>query len=65
MSLRVFLDKAGQAGKLTVISDETDPHLEMARVISRLEGQPLLFESVRGYEQRVAASLCGARENLC
>jgi 2,5-furandicarboxylate decarboxylase 1 len=49
---------------LTVISDEVDPYLEMAKIISRLEGQPLLFEKVKGHDRRVAASVCGARDNL-
>jgi len=64
MSLRIFLDKARQEHRLTVITDEVDPDLEMARVINTLEGQPLLFEKVRGYDYSVAASVCGARENL-
>jgi len=64
MSLRVFLDKARQEHRLTVITDQVDPNLEMARVINTLEGQPLLFEKVRGYDYTVAASVCGARENL-
>jgi UbiD family decarboxylase len=64
MSLRVFLDKARQEHRLTVVTDQVDPNLEMARVINKLEGQPLLFEKVRGYDYTVAASVCGARENL-
>jgi len=64
MSLRFFLDKAKQHHLLTVISDEVDPYLEMAKIISRMEDQPLLFERVRGHHQHVAASVCGARENL-
>jgi 2,5-furandicarboxylate decarboxylase 1 len=62
--LRFFLDKARREHRLTVVSDEVDPHLEMAVVIDRLEGQPLLFERVRGNDHPVAASLCGARSNL-
>jgi 2,5-furandicarboxylate decarboxylase 1 len=64
MSLRVFLDKARQEHQLTVITDEVDPDLGMARIIDRLEGPPLLFDKVRGYDYRVAASVGGARENL-
>ena len=64
MSLRLFLDKARQEHRLTVITDEVDPDLEMARIINTLEGPPLLFEKVRGYDYSVAASVCGARENL-
>jgi UbiD family decarboxylase len=64
MSLRVFLDKARQAGLLQTIGDEVDPHLEMAQVINRLEGPPLLLEKAAGYESPVVASICGERENL-
>ena len=62
--MRFFLDKARREHRLTVVTDEIDPHLEMAVVIDRLEGQPLLFERVRGNDHPVAASLCGARSNL-
>ncbi|HEM62525.1 MAG TPA: UbiD family decarboxylase, partial [Chloroflexi bacterium] len=64
MSLRLFLDKARQAGLLHTVAEEVDPHLEMARIISRLEGPPLLFERAAGYDLPVVASVCGARENL-
>jgi len=64
MSLRAFLHKARQEHRLTVIADEVDPNLEMATVINRLEGPPLLFEKVRGHDYTVAASVCGTRENL-
>ncbi len=64
MTLRSFLDQARREHRLTVVADEVDPLLEMAVVIDRLEGQPLLFERVKGNEHSVAASLCGARENL-
>jgi 2,5-furandicarboxylate decarboxylase 1 len=62
--LRSFLDKARREHRLTVITDEADPYLEMAVVIDRLEGQPLLFQKVKGHDYPVVASLCGARENL-
>src|SRR4030042_4218730 len=64
MSLRVFLAKARKAGLLQAIGDEVDPHLEMAQVINRLEGPPLLLEKAAGYESPVVASICGERENL-
>ncbi len=64
MSLRSFLEKADQAGRLVTIQREVDPHLEMAKVISKLEDQPLLFEKVKGYDCRVAAGLGAAREHF-
>jgi len=62
MSLRSFLDKAGETGRLMAIQREVDPYLEMARVINRLEGQPLIFEKVKGYDYRVVAGICAERE---
>ncbi len=62
MSLRSFLDKAKEAGRLVTIQEELDPYLEMARVINRLEDQPLIFENVKGHDYRVAAGICAARE---
>jgi len=64
MSLRSFLDKAQQRGQLTTVQQELDPHLEMAGVINTLESQPLLVEKVKGHQYRVAAGVCGARENF-
>ncbi len=60
--MRSFLDKAEEAGLLVTIQQEVDPYLEMARVINRLEDQPLLFERVEGYDYRVVAGICAARE---
>jgi 2,5-furandicarboxylate decarboxylase 1 len=64
MSLRSFLEESRLESRLQVVADAVDPFLEMARFISRLEGPPILFERVAGHNMRVAASLCGARENL-
>jgi 2,5-furandicarboxylate decarboxylase 1 len=64
MSLRAFLEKAREEGQLAVVADLVDPYLEMAKVIDRLEGPPILFENVRGYDNPVVASVCGARESL-
>jgi UbiD family decarboxylase len=64
MSLRSFLQKARHEGQLAVVADQVDPYLEMAKAIDRLEGPPILFEDVTGYENSVVASVCGARESL-
>ena len=64
MSLRVFLDKARLTGLLRTLSNGVDPHLELAQIISRLEGPPIRFERATGYDLPVVASICGARENL-
>ena len=64
MNLRFFLDKARESRLLTVVTDEVDPHLEMAQVISRLEGPPLLFERAKGYDCSVAAHYQAAAPRL-
>jgi 2,5-furandicarboxylate decarboxylase 1 len=58
------LNKARETGRLRTIEQETDPHLEMARVISKLEDHPLLFQSVKGNDYQVAAGICAAREHF-
>jgi len=62
MSLREFLDKLEQAGKLVRVSRQVDPYLEMARLINALDGQPVLFERVRGSEFRVVSGICSRRD---
>jgi 2,5-furandicarboxylate decarboxylase 1 len=62
MSLRSFLKKAEEASLLVAIEDEVDPYLEMATLMNRLDGQPLVFEKVKGYDYQVAAGICSARE---
>lgn len=64
MSLRSFLDKVSNTGRLVVIQRETDPNLDMATVISEQEGRPVLFERVKGYHYRVAANVGAARQHL-
>lgn len=64
MSLRAFLERARERGRLLTIEQEVDPYLEMAKVIHSLQEQPVLFEKVRGYDCRVAAGVCGARESI-
>ena len=62
MSLRSFITKAQEAGHLVTITKEVDPHLEMARVINALEGQPVLFTRVKDSPYQVVSGLCSARE---
>ena len=61
MSLRGFLKKAEQEGALITIAGEVDPYLEMARVINALDGQPVLFEKVKGSDYRVVSGICSQR----
>jgi 2,5-furandicarboxylate decarboxylase 1 len=61
MSLREFLAKTRQEGALVTIAREVDPYLEMARIISALDGQPVLFEKVKGSDYRIVSGLCSQR----
>ncbi|UCC65050.1 MAG: UbiD family decarboxylase, partial [Anaerolineae bacterium] len=64
MSLREFLGEAESAGHLVKVSREVDPYLEMARVIDALDGQPVLFEQVKGSSYRVVSGACSQRAYL-
>lgn len=64
MSLRSFLGKADEAGQLITIQQEVDPYLEMARIVSRAEDRPVIFENVKGYGYQVAAGICSTREHF-
>lgn len=59
--MREFLDELGRTGELARIKKEVDPRYEIAAVARRLDGEPLLFENVRGSEYRVATGVCGTR----
>jgi UbiD family decarboxylase len=61
MDLRGFLDLANDSGDLVTISRPVNPHLEMARVIAALDGQPLLFTDVVGSTTTVVAGVCSDR----
>jgi 2,5-furandicarboxylate decarboxylase 1 len=61
VDLRTFLARAGEAGDLVRISEESDPHLDMARMIARFDGRPVLFDRVKGSDYRVTAGVCSDR----
>ena len=64
MSLRGFLREAESAGHLVKVSREVDLYLEMARVIDALDGQPVLFEKLKGSGYRVVSGICSQRAYL-
>lgn len=64
MGVRALWQRLQGAAQPAVIHREVDPHLEMARVIHRLEGRPIWFESVRGSAYPVAAGLCSHRDYM-
>ena len=63
MNLRDLIARARAGGHLVEIDLPTDPNLEMARVILRYDGRPVLFNAVSDYPGwRVLAGLASARE---
>ncbi len=64
MGLRALWRRLEGESRPAVIRREVDPHLEMARVIHKLEGRPIWFDSVRGSAYPVAAGLCSRRDYM-
>ena len=64
MSLRSFIAKAREGGRLIAITREVDPYLEMARVIHALDGKVVLFTNVKGSDYRVVSGVCSDREHF-
>jgi 2,5-furandicarboxylate decarboxylase 1 len=62
MNLRESINQARVAGQLVDIEEPTNPDLEMARMIYRHDGQPILFEQPSGYPGwRVLAGVASDR----
>ncbi len=63
MNLRDLINQIHSAGHLVEVDAPTDPDLEMASVIYRHDGRPVLFANVTGYPGwRVLAGMASARE---
>ena len=62
MELRDFITHARAGGYLIEVNVATSPHLEMARIVHKYDGRPVLFTAVEGYpEWRVIAGIASAR----
>ena len=64
MQFREFLHMLQRTGQLLTVSQEVDPHLEMAALIHQLGEQPVLFQRVKGSSYPVVAGLCAQRSLL-
>jgi 2,5-furandicarboxylate decarboxylase 1 len=61
---RSALDRMAEQGRLTAYTAKTDPHLEVAGIMKKLDGGPaLLFTAVDGYDIPVVGNLLSCREN--
>jgi UbiD family decarboxylase len=49
MDLRTFIAELEAAGELRRIPEAVSPHFELASILARHHGQPLLFENLAGY----------------
>lgn len=63
MDLRGFVAWARERGCLIEVKRQVDPHLELARVMAALDGQPVLFHELQGFAGwRAVAGICAQRE---
>lgn len=62
MSLRELLSKMEQLGLVKTIATPVAPYLEAARLIHRLEGQPVLLRAPRDSSYPIVAGICASRE---
>jgi 2,5-furandicarboxylate decarboxylase 1 len=64
MDLREFLAWCEGSAGLQVVRQPVDPHLEMARLIHALEGQPVLFVDPMRPDWQVVTGVCARREHF-
>jgi 2,5-furandicarboxylate decarboxylase 1 len=64
MLFRDFVDRLDKEGKLVKISKPVSTKYEIAAVMKKLDGQPLLFENVQGFSCKVAANVISTRDLL-
>jgi UbiD family decarboxylase len=62
MDLREFVDVLDKKGLLVRIKKQVDVKYEIATIMKMLDGKPLLFENVKGFEMPVLANVCSTRE---
>ena len=61
MNLREFISQTRDKGWLVIFETEADPDLEMARILSKHDGKPVLFTRVKGSSYPVVAGVCSDR----
>ncbi len=63
MSFRQFIQQASETGDLVTIDKPVDTIFELANVAHALEGRPVLFNNIKGYDGwRVCANPCSDRK---
>ena len=65
MDVRSFIAWAGETERLLGIERVVDPHLELARVMAALDGRPVLFRTLRGFDGwRAVSGVCARRQHF-
>jgi len=62
MDFREFVSLLQEKGMMVEISREVSTEYEIATLMKKLDGKPLLFSNVRGHEMPVVANICSTRE---
>lgn len=62
MDFREFVDKLDKSGKLARIKKPVEVRYEIATLMKVMDGKPLLFENVKGFDMPVIANICSTRE---
>ena len=64
MVFQEFVNKLDEKGFLVRIKKEVDIKYEIATLMKKLDGKPLLFENVKGIQMPVVANICSTREHV-
>jgi UbiD family decarboxylase len=65
MEVRRFIEWARARGTLVELEREVDPHLELAGMIAALDGQAVLFHTLKGFPGwRAITGICAQREHF-
>lgn len=62
MNLKEFVNLLEEKKLLVHIKKEMDVELEIPTLMKLLDGKPLLFDNVKGYDMNVVANICSTRE---
>jgi len=64
-SLKSFLKKLDDLGKLHKVKEEVSVEFQAARIIKNFDGEAVLFENVKGFSNKIVSGICGSREKIC
>ncbi len=62
MEFREFFDALEKKGMITRIKKEVGTKYEISTIMKKLDGKPLLFENLKGFDIPVIANICSTRE---